>query len=174
MNYYIIENGLQIGPLTIEQLKFKNISPNTQVWCEGMPEWKKAREVSELSVLFTNNTPPPPPFSTRHTYSQPQPTEPRPEDHLALSIVATVLTFFLCFPLPIGVVGLIYSLSIDSKWKRCDYETAKTYSRYAKIWGIASICLAISVPVIYVLAYILSGALYVGFFAGLMGILSGL
>ena len=172
MNYYIIENGLQIGPLTIEQLKFKNISPNTQVWCEGMPEWKKAREISELSVLFTNNTPPPPPFSTRPTYSQPQPTEPRPEDHLALSIVATVLTFFLCFPLPIGVVGLIYSLNVNSKWKKGDYNTAKLYSRHAKTWSIVSIVLGLAVPVIYVLLYLLYGALYFGFLFGFLGLLS--
>ena len=171
MSYYIIENGLQIGPLTIEQLKFKNISPNTQVWCEGMPEWKKAREVSELSVLFTNNTPPPP-FSTRPTYSQPQPTEPCPNDHLSLSIVATALTFFLCFPLPIGVVGLIYSLNVNSKWKKGDYDTAKLYSRHAKTWSIVSIVLGLAVPVIYVLLYILYGALYFGFLFGFLGLLS--
>ncbi|MBR5551304.1 MAG: DUF4339 domain-containing protein [Muribaculaceae bacterium] len=97
MNYYIIENGLQIGPLTIEQLKFKNISPDTQVWCEGMSEWKKANEVDELKELFVTNTPPPPPFPSQSLFTKPQPTEPCPDNHLTMAIIATVITFFLLF-----------------------------------------------------------------------------
>ena len=53
MNYWIIVNGQQKGPFTIEQLRWQKITPQTDVWGDGMPNWTKASQVPELQSLFT-------------------------------------------------------------------------------------------------------------------------
>ena len=52
MEIYIIENGQQRGPFTLEQLRFMPITPDTEVWKEGMYNWVKASEVPELRDLL--------------------------------------------------------------------------------------------------------------------------
>ncbi len=52
MEIYIIENGQQRGPFTLEQLRFIPITPDTEVWKEGMYNWVKASEVPELRDLL--------------------------------------------------------------------------------------------------------------------------
>jgi hypothetical protein len=60
MRQYFIHDGLnEIGPLTLDELKNRKITPQTQVWFEGMNEWKSANEISELSILFSKSSPPP-------------------------------------------------------------------------------------------------------------------
>lgn len=59
MNKYYLHNGTEnIGPFNIEELKQKNITRNTQVWCEGMEDWKEAGTVEELKILFPTLPPP--------------------------------------------------------------------------------------------------------------------
>lgn len=56
--FYIEVNGQQSEPLTLEELKGKNITRDTLVWTEGMSSWEKAGSVSELDEIF-KTTPPP-------------------------------------------------------------------------------------------------------------------
>lgn len=58
-NWYIFQNGIQKGPLTIEQLSAEHIMPDTMVWREGMAQWTEAGRMAELSFLFAGTTPPP-------------------------------------------------------------------------------------------------------------------
>lgn len=51
-NYHIIKNGASSGPYTVEQLQYHGITPETQVWHEGLPEWVNAQSVAELNPLF--------------------------------------------------------------------------------------------------------------------------
>lgn len=51
-NYYVVKNGANAGPYTLDQLKYHGILPETMVWYEGLPEWVEARAVPELSELF--------------------------------------------------------------------------------------------------------------------------
>ncbi len=53
MNYYYNLNGITSGPLPIEQL-INLINPETLIWNEdgSMPDWKPAKEVSEVSNYF--------------------------------------------------------------------------------------------------------------------------
>ena len=55
MEFFIIENGQQVGPLTIAQLAEKKIKSSTLVWKEGMANWKPAWEVSELRYILNEN-----------------------------------------------------------------------------------------------------------------------
>ena len=45
MQYYIHENGQQLGPFTTEELKARGITGETPIWREGMAQWKKAKEI---------------------------------------------------------------------------------------------------------------------------------
>ncbi|MCH3995944.1 MAG: GYF domain-containing protein [Prevotella sp.] len=62
MEYFIIENGQQSGPFTIEQLAQKHITSETLVWAEGMTNWTPAWQVEQLKYILSGNprqTPPP-------------------------------------------------------------------------------------------------------------------
>lgn len=52
MNYFIIENNQQVGPLTLEQLVARNITSDTLVWKEGMEDWQPAWKVDELHTVL--------------------------------------------------------------------------------------------------------------------------
>ena len=59
MNKYYLHDGTEnIGPFNIEELKQQNINRNTQVWCEGMEDWKDAGTIEELKILFPVLPPP--------------------------------------------------------------------------------------------------------------------
>ena len=69
MNYFIIENGLQVGPFSAEILvKNKNITAETLVWADGFADWTPAWQVEELRIMLQANTqvqqtpPPVPPY----------------------------------------------------------------------------------------------------------------
>ena len=66
MNYFIIENGAQQGPFSVNELQMKGISSETLVWTEGMTDWTPAWQIDELRAIVnsqTAGTPPPPPPS---------------------------------------------------------------------------------------------------------------
>ena len=59
MKKYYLHNGTEnIGPLDLDELKAKAITKNTQVWCDGMEDWKNAGEVEELKSIFSVVPPP--------------------------------------------------------------------------------------------------------------------
>lgn len=66
--YFIVENNQQSGPLSIDELRNKGVTPSTLVWFDGMANWEQASAIGELNGLFMATPPPPPPF-----YSQPAP-----------------------------------------------------------------------------------------------------
>ncbi len=57
-NYFYSENNQQVGPVSMDELKTKNITRDTMVWKEGMENWQKAGEVNELSGIFAAVPPP--------------------------------------------------------------------------------------------------------------------
>ena len=74
--YFIVENNQQSGPLSIDELRNKRVSPSTLVWFEGMTNWEQASAIDELSGLF-RTTPPPPP-SYYQTTTPPSPVNYAP------------------------------------------------------------------------------------------------
>ena len=74
MNYYIIYNGQQVGPMPKEQLVAYGLNPSSKVWCEGMPNWADASTVADLQPLLYPQQPPTPqqpPYGGQPPYSQP-------------------------------------------------------------------------------------------------------
>jgi len=52
MDFYLIVNGEQQGPFTIDELAKKGITPESEVWAEGMADWKQAGDVPELTEVL--------------------------------------------------------------------------------------------------------------------------
>lgn len=64
MNYFIVENGQQAGPYSVDELLNHGLNSDTLVWAEGMSDWTPAWQVEELKSLIYNSqssaaTPPP-------------------------------------------------------------------------------------------------------------------
>lgn len=61
MKFWVRINGLQEGPMEIDQMKDYNITPTTYVWCAGMKDWAYARDVEDLKDVISqtecNETP---------------------------------------------------------------------------------------------------------------------
>ena len=47
-----------MGPFNVDELKAKKITKTTQVWCEGLDDWRNAEEVEDLKSIFTVMPPP--------------------------------------------------------------------------------------------------------------------
>lgn len=80
--YFYVKNGVSEGPFSAEEL-IKLITPDTQIWTEGMTEWAPASEVAPISEMFATDTeeetkiaPPvftPPTFEAAPPAQDPQP-----------------------------------------------------------------------------------------------------
>jgi len=73
--FYLEENGQQVGPFTYEELKAKGIKRDTLIWTEGFDSWTKAENVAILKDLL-RPTPPPLPNTGANTNSQQTPPIP--------------------------------------------------------------------------------------------------
>ncbi len=52
MQYFLIENGQQAGPFTLDQLNEKKITSESLVWAEGLTDWTPAWKVEELRPIL--------------------------------------------------------------------------------------------------------------------------
>ena len=131
-NYFIVENNKQAGPFSLEQLAAKGITPETNVWTDGMANWTPASQVSELQFLFAPQTPPipqtpepepepayeqplyeQPSYNSNSYQSQPEDTNtdgssdyvPMPKDYKMQSIILIAVSVFCC-GLCAGIVNL--------------------------------------------------------------------
>jgi len=50
--FYIHLNNEQQGPFDLEELKSKNITPETLIWHEGMDNWQKANSIEALKDIL--------------------------------------------------------------------------------------------------------------------------
>ena len=66
--WYISQNGQQLGPFALNQLTQQGLTPQSLVWHSGLDGWKKASEVSQLASVFPATPPPPPPPTQTQWY----------------------------------------------------------------------------------------------------------
>ena len=65
--FWLFVNNQQVGPVPMQQLaqyvQTGQLTPDTMVWKEGMPQWAAAKTVPELQQFFAaaGATPPPMP-----------------------------------------------------------------------------------------------------------------
>ena len=87
----------------------------------------------------------PPPYGYPGQPNPDSPAEPIPDTYLIWSVIITIL----CCLIP-GIIAIIYSSSVSSKYYRGDIEGAKRASRNAQIWCIVSIVTGIIWATLYV------------------------
>lgn len=56
--YYYNDGTAQQGPFTLEELQAKNITAETPVWYDGLPDWTTAGQLEELKDIFVHTPPP--------------------------------------------------------------------------------------------------------------------
>lgn len=151
--YYYTDGKERYGPFTIDQLRERNITSDTLVWKEGMPDWATANQLNELEVLFKT-------FSETNIPGIPI----VPQVHLAVApknwLVESILVTCLCC-LPLGIVGIIYSLKVEDLWFAGRHEEAQRAGREAGKW----------VKIAFIIGLI-TGVLF--FMMGAFGMLAGI
>lgn len=142
--YFINTQGAKAGPIEITEVSRYPINGETMVWSEGMPQWKKASEVPEVSVYIKTGTTPPPPPHGAYAYNgianSSNVIEEKPDNYLWLSILSTVLC---CIPL--GIVGILNSNQVDNKWNSGDHEGAVNSSKNALLFSLIAVGLGVVV-----------------------------
>lgn len=141
-----------------ERQRSNNETEHDEKDSEGM----KLEEVEESSApqpedsVVIEETKSPPPYQSqppRQPYQPRQPwgqntadggREPMPETYLVWSVIITLL----CCLIP-GVVAIIFSASVSSKYYAGDIEGARRASRNAQIWCIVSIIAGIVWATLY-------------------------
>lgn len=63
-------------------------------------------------------------------------------------LVWAILTTILCC-LPFGIVSIIYSAQVNSKWMVGDLDGARSASKNAKVWAWVSFFVALAGLIIY-------------------------
>lgn len=98
----------------------------------------------------------PPPANVPPPYAAPPQDIP---NHLAWTIIATVLGTCFCCPLGLlGIVGIVYSNQVNSKLLAGDIAGARQASNNAKTWAIVATVLAV-IGVIWTAWLITSGGM---------------
>lgn len=103
-------------------------------------------QVSVESQPASSNQP-----SQTQTPSQPE-KKPCPESYLLYSILATL---FCC--LPFGIVGIIKSAQVSSKYQAGDYDGALQSSNDAKKWSLIALVCGLVWLVLYVIFFVIIG-----------------
>lgn len=110
-NWYLINNGQQVSPMSKEQMLAYGLAPNTMVWKEGMPQWTQAFNVPELmDVLHSNPVPPTAP--AQHTSGK---------DKTAAGVLAILLGFlgihyFYIGKVAAGFISILLSMFTCGIW----------------------------------------------------------
>lgn len=118
---------------------------------------KRAEKAATPPPMPSSATPPrdvppvyqqqPAPYSPQSAPApQPYPArEAMPDTYLVWSVLATV---FCCF-IP-GIVAIVYSTMVSSKYYAKDYEGSRRASKLAQYWIIASVVLGVVTAAVYV------------------------
>lgn len=102
---------------------------------------------------FTQNTN----FGFDNPNSQELP--PKPDNHLPLSIVATIIGLCgpCCIGLIVGVIAIVFSTQVDSKYGYKDYIGAEQSSKNAKILAFVAIGLGLITIIYYAIIFATGG-----------------
>ena len=69
MKYWIIIDGVQKGPLTIDEVAAeRSLNLSTPVWHEGLSDWTTVGALPELAALLTENYPGQQPYGQQQSY----------------------------------------------------------------------------------------------------------
>lgn len=87
----------------------------------------------------------------------------KPANNLALSIVATVLSLITCcgwvscLGVILGIIAIVFSTQVDSKYALGDYAGAENAAKYAKILSLVAIGTIVLSIVLIIVSIIVGG-----------------
>lgn len=159
--FYLDANNQQQGPIEPTQFPMYGVNADTLVWCNTMSDWATAGSIPELAsyVLPAPSAATPPPYKADPSASaQPQGASqginvnvnqgpnyiPCPDTYLVWAILSTL---FCC--LPTGIVSIVYSCQVNSKYASGDYQGAMEASASAKKWALAGLIVSLICGVLY-------------------------
>lgn len=136
--YYIIINDQQQGPFAKEELLSRGLTPQTMVWCQGMPDWMPASSVHDLNDLFARpqQTQYQQPYQQQYPQQQPAATY---TNWLPWAIVGTVLGICSCIGLVLGIIGITKANGANNAYKCGDYDLARSVNNSARTLTILSL-----------------------------------
>lgn len=170
--FFIVKNGATSGPFKgLEELERQGVTPDMPVWYEGLPDWTPAMVAPLTRQLFVSDSPfmsaraestaatplnapantEPAPAHPYDTVAAVTPDVAKPQTFLVLSIVVTLIFNFIA-----GIVAIIFSCMVTSKWKNGDYQGAVRSSFRAQWW----IAISITAGLIMMVANLLTGSYF--------------
>lgn len=172
--YYIVRNGQDIGPYTLEELSSRGVTPQTLIRVEGVVNACPAQALDELRPLFGPQASGPSPYAGAPSYGpsygpaygagapmgspmQPQNRPKMPPDNLVWGVLCAILFF------PLGIIPLVYSIQVSSLYDRGDYEGAERASRKSLQWAkglaiAAAVCIGITIAIFIIIAIVAASA----------------
>ncbi len=130
MSYWIILNGVRLGPMSLDDLKRLPLSAETPVWQNGMEKWTTAGEIPELEGCI-------PPAGGHRPYAAekaPESVDTPADTYFAWALLATVCCCFIT-----GIVALVYSSKTSRLNDAGDYAAASRASQTTMVWLIVSL-----------------------------------
>lgn len=136
---YIIINDQQQGPFAKEELLSRGLTPQTMVWCQGMPDWMPASSVHDLNDLFARPQQPQYQQPYQQPYQYPQQPVGTFTNWLPWAIVGTVLGICSCIGLVLGIIGITKANGANNAYKCGDYDLARSVNNSARTLTILSL-----------------------------------
>ena len=121
--WYIIFNGQQIGPMTKENIRAYNPTPDTPVWREGMASWQPLYTFPELMEAVKGMPPTPglhpqpgiePPVMPMNTYS---PKNKTTAGILALILGGLGVQYFYLGKVGAGLITILLTFVTCGLWE---------------------------------------------------------
>ena len=140
--YWIIAEGVQQGPFTLDELKQRSdLTPQTPVWREGMPDWTVAGLLPELAgednTAFCSPSAAASPQYESAPYAKGPSAAPvgetAPRNYLVWAIISTI-----CCCIPTGIVAIIYASKVNPAVQMGDMAAARDASEKAALWCVIS------------------------------------
>jgi uncharacterized membrane protein len=85
-----------------------------------------------------------------------QSEQPKPNSHMPMAIISTVLSVISCSIIPstvFGIISIVYASKVNSKYAMQDYEGAVRASKNAKIWWIVTLISIVVIWIIWILFF---------------------
>lgn len=147
--FYAMIGGRRIGPASIVSLIEAGATAQTDVWCEGMPQWQQAAIVPEFSEALRRHAERAYNYSRQQTnayYSPQQPPFNPPVPHtnwLGWAIAGTVLGLFCsCIGGIFGIIGIVQANKANSAYAMGNQALGDSANSTARIMTIISLVLA--------------------------------
>ena len=166
MKYWVMLNGVRLGPMTLDEVRALPLQGSTPVWRSGLPEWTTASALPELAGMGCCDSDTPPGYQPQPVYPAynsgassgynggEEVRPPMPDTYLVWAIVVT-----LCCCLVGGVVALIYSSKVTSLYNQGDYAGAQKASSTALTWIIVSAVIGVVSTPILIMSQIAAGVM---------------